>query len=210
MITNLLVPVDGKTLDWPRKAANAINFLLNRANRATDGIDGLTDRVDALEANDELQDTHIATATGWGNYSDPGTQAIPANTRTLLTISGATKDETQKPGDIATFWNGTTSTLPGRDGDGGTWRLKFRATPDDAVASTILIEADIGGAIGVLDEMERSLTKGAAVSHAISWSNSYFMRATFAANGAKFYVTTDGPVTLTAKSILVHRTHKAR
>lgn len=148
--------------------------------------------------------------TGWGSYSDAGTQSIAANTRTLLTISGVTKDETQKPSDIATFWNGATNTLPGRDGDGGVWRLKFQVTATDATASTLLIEADIGGAIGVLDEFEKPMTRGAGVMQPVTWNNAYFMRATFAANGAKFYVTSDGPLSIAAKSILIHRTHRAR
>lgn len=206
----LNVPVDGKGLDWPRRVANAINALLRQARQASDGVDGLGARLDTAEGDITALQDAASVATGWGSYTDSGTQAIAANTRTLLTINAAAKDETQKPGDVPALWDGATNTLPGRNGDGGTWRLKFKATPTDTLASTLLIEADIGGAIGVLDEFERPLSKGAGIEHAITWVNSYFMRGTFAANGARFYVTSDGPVTIQSKTLLVQRTHKAR
>lgn len=152
----------------------------------------------------------LSATPGWANYADSGTQTIAANTRTLWTNAATSKDETQKPTEVPFFWDAANSLIPGRDGDAINIRLKMTATPLDTTASHLLIEFDIGGAIGVLDSHSFPLTDGALMGMPITYPLPAFNRTTFAANGAKIYVTSDGPVTLSGKSLLVQRVHRGR
>jgi len=49
MNQNLIVPVDNKTLDWPRRVANAINWLLGRDAATKAKLAELEARIEALE-----------------------------------------------------------------------------------------------------------------------------------------------------------------
>lgn len=43
------IPVDNKTLDWPRRVANAINYLLGRDTAIKAKLAELEARIEALE-----------------------------------------------------------------------------------------------------------------------------------------------------------------
>lgn len=162
--------------------------------------------VDTLKS----QTDPLVATPGWANYADTTTQMLAAGVRTKWTNAATSKDETQKPGEIATWWDTPNNKIPGRDGDAINIRLKMTATPQDTTASSLLIEFDIGGAIGVLDSHKFPLTDGAMVSMPITYPLPAFNRATFAANGATIYVTADGPVILSNKALLVQRVHRGR
>lgn len=158
----------------------------------------------------KAQTDPLVATPGWANYVDASSQAIVANTRTLWTNAATSKDETQKPSEVPFFWDTANNLIPGRDGDAINIRLKMTATPQDTTASHLLIEFDIGGAIGVLDSHSFPLTDGALMGMPITYPLPAFNRATFAANGARIYVTADGPVTLSNKALLVQRVHRGR
>lgn len=158
----------------------------------------------------KAQTDPLYATPGWANYADPATQTLAAGVRTVWVNAATSKDETQKPSEIATWWDTLNNKIPGRDGDAINIRLKMTATPQDTTASSLLIEFDIGGAIGVLDSHKFPLTDGAQVSMPITYPLPAFNRATFAQNGATIYVTADGPVTLSNKALLVQRVHRGR
>ncbi|WP_394659895.1 hypothetical protein [uncultured Novosphingobium sp.] len=162
--------------------------------------------VDAIKA----QTDPLYATPGWANYADSAVQTLAAGVRTIWTNAATTKDETQVPAEVGSFWNPATSKIPGRDGDAINIRLKMTVTPQDTTASSLLIEFDIGGTIGVLDSHKFPLTDGAMVAMPITYPLPAFNRSTFAANGATIYVTADGPVTLSNKALLVQRVHRGR
>ena len=181
-----LVPVDAKGLDWPRKVANAINYLLK----------WVTDR---------------GEATGWAVYNHGGgAQAIAANTRTKLTIDGASKIESQLASDTGPLWDTATNKITGRNGDAINIKIQFVFTPTNSSATEIDIEVDIGGSIGVVEYDTRALTRGAGNPHNITLAFPAYTLDTWEANGGEIYVEVDGPGSVTALRIVIVRVHKAR
>lgn len=147
--------------------------------------------------------------TGWGFYSDgSGAQALLEEDRTLLTNDKATVIEDQLPSDITTFFD--SNAVLGNEGDDRTIRLAFDATGSDQFLTEIIIEFDIGGALGVIDTKTVAMTTGAGVTQSINETFELFCGATFQANGGRIYVTADAPCTINNKTILVKRNHKAR
>lgn len=53
MNQNLIVPVDNKTLDWPRRVANAVNYLLARSAAQDERLTTLEAKAIELEARIE-------------------------------------------------------------------------------------------------------------------------------------------------------------
>lgn len=159
----------------------------------------------------EYQPPTLASAsrTGWAYYIDQeGAQAFLADERTLLTNDAGVTLDSQKPEDVATFWTG--NALQGVDGDDRTMRVQFSVTPDDATTTGVLIELDIGGAQGVIDRKRVPITVGAAVEQEVSEAFELFCGGTFEANGCQVFLTFDGPVSVTGKTVLAKRGHKAR
>lgn len=193
------IPVTATNMpEWVRRAATTINNLLSQMNNLASATD-----VSDLKAL-------VVSKSGWANYADTGAaQAITADTRTVWTNNAGTKDEEQKPTDVDRFWDDTVNKLPGRDGDAIAIRFQMVFTPADATASMLVVEVDVGGAIGVVDALSFPIVTGAGVPQHISWNVLAFQRATWVANGGTVFVTADGPGTITAKRVLVSRMHKA-
>lgn len=195
------VPVDSRRQDWPRLVSNAFKA----ADSALKGI-----AAGSSTTGDELA-TYQTQATGWANYADTaGAQALTANVRSVYTVNAGSKIETQKPADVTTFWNAANNTITGREGDGILVKIQSVFTPSTAAASRCLIEVDIGGAFGVVEEHKFPITDGAGVAHPLSWTFAGYTLDTWAENGGTIYITADGPGSLTAKRVVITRTHKAR
>lgn len=188
------VPTDGKRGDWFRLAANAINYLLRQRDPEV-----LNERITTLEGS-----------TGWGNYPHSGTQAIPANTRTKLVIDGVGKIESQLPTDTGSLWDTATNTIVGRNGDSIVAKVQFVFTPDDGTAAHMDLQVDIGGAVGVVEEETKDVTRGAGVPHPLSVPFPAYTLNTWAANGGEIYMTVDGPGVVSDARVVILRTHKAR
>ena len=180
-MTGRLVPVDSKSLDWPRKVANAIN---------------------ALQSETEF-------ATGWGAYNHTGsTQALTASTKATLVNNAGSKIESQKPSDIDTFYDG--SVITGRNGDGISVRLELTFTPDDGTASYFWVAVDIGSGSPIEIYPSRfEITGGALVAHQISYSFPGYTLSTWEANGGAVKVLSDGPGVVSDVVYVIHRLHKA-
>ncbi|GAA0729986.1 hypothetical protein [Sphingomonas japonica] len=188
MSGELLVPVDGKGIDWPRRVANAIN---------------------ALQASLAALQLRVDDKSGWANYRDSTAgQALVADTRAQWTNNAATIDDSEKPTDVATYWDAADNAVPGMAGDAVVLRIQSTFTPSDGTASMLTMDLDIGGGT-LVDQQSIAITGGAGVPQRISFTSLGFQRDTWEANGAKVYVTADGPGDLTNKRILVARMHKA-
>lgn len=81
MSKELIVPVDGRGADWPRRAATAINWLLTQIGALRGRVDALEGqasdhetRLDAVEASLASFDTRI------GSIEAPGIRAVTADT----------------------------------------------------------------------------------------------------------------------------------
>ena len=150
-----------------------------------------------------------AQLTGWAAYVHTGDpQAITANIDTALTNNAGSVIETQKPTDIASFYDG--AVITGRIGDSIMAGVEFTFTPSDGVASMLSVCIDIGGAIGKLYVEEFPITNGAEVPHRISYHPPAYTLDTWQANGGTVTVRADGPGVVTATRYVIHRLHKAR
>lgn len=157
-------------------------------------------RIDSLEG-----------ATGWAVYNHGGgAQSLATSTRAQLIIDGATKIETQLPTDTGPLWDTSTNRITGRAGDGIVVKVQCVFTPTSALASEILFDVDIGGAIGIVEYQTFAVTKGAGMADYISWTFAAYTLDTWAANGGKISATADGPGDITALRVVVQRTHKGR
>ncbi len=150
----------------------------------------------------------ISRGTGWGGYfNTAAAQVLVANTKVTLTNNAATVIETQKPVDVATFYNG--SVIPGRNGDGIAIGIEFTFTPSSALASMMSVAIDIGGAVGELYLHEYPVLRGAGVAHKVSYNITAYMLDTWQTNGGAVKVLADGPGSVTAVRYVVQRFHKA-
>lgn len=151
--------------------------------------------------------------TGWANYQD--TQytdvspfSILADTDTILPNNAGSTLDSQKPADIATFYNG--SVITGRNGDGLSITVDFVAIPTSAAATTLETWLDIGGSVGELYRRIVTFPKGSGVSRPINFTVNGYTLDTWEANGATVYVRSNGPVDIHTIRYLLTRTHKAR
>lgn len=157
--------------------------------------------------------------TGFADYAD--TQytvgspfAVTGGVDTLLPNNAGLIYDTEKPTDIATFYDGTVIT--GRDGDGLTFTFEFIAVPTNVGTTTIEIWLDITGGTGTptnLANLYRRLEtfeKGVGVEKTITYSISGYTRNTWEANGGVVKIRTNGTCDIYGVRYVLHRTHKAR
>lgn len=187
-MSGLTFPETYSNKDWPRRVKQA--------------FDRQGQRIDALELLASQQ-------TGWASYAHSGaSQALTANTDTILTNDAGTVLDTQKPSDISAFYNG--SVITGRNGDGLGVHLQLTFTPDDGTASMLQIWVEIGGSFGPLFTEMFPITLGSGMAHMLSHNFFAYTAATWEANGGTIYVRSDGPGVITGKIFDFHRLHKAR
>ena len=157
--------------------------------------------------------------TGWADYSDGlYTQASPlalvANVETFLPNDKAATLETQKPTDIATFYDG--ARIIGRNGDGIAITLNFTATPTVTATDQVLVWVDITAGTGTpvkLANLFKNITsfkQGVGVERPISLTFSGYTADTWEANGGRIKIQANGACNVYDISYTITRTHKAR
>lgn len=154
-------------------------------------------------------------ATGWGNYRDTQyTSAspllIPANTRTLLPNNAGVKDESQLPEDMVTFYNQVTSRILATNGSDFIITARVRVRPTNEEATMVMLQVEIGsaGSPVVIETGQRTLPWGINVESAMNFTFSGYALDTFAATGARMFITSDGPIEVYGVSYVIKRTHK--
>jgi hypothetical protein len=157
--------------------------------------------------------------TGWGDYSDGlYTEASPlalvANVATFLPNDKATTLETQKPTDIATFYDG--ARIIGRNGDGLAVTVNFKAKPTVTATDEVMVFVDITAGTGTpvkfanLFKNITSFKQGVGVERPISLTFSGYTAATWETNGGRIKIQANGACDVYDISYTITRTHKAR
>lgn len=161
------------------------------------------------------------STTGWADYSDTtytlgSPFSVLANTDTKLPNNAGTIIDSQKPSDVTTFYDNVSETITGRNGDGITITVDFKATPTNANTEFLEIWLDITGGTGTpsnLSNLYRRIVtfpKGNGIERPINFTVTCYTLATWEANGAEVYVRANNTVDIYDIRYVVTRTHKAR
>lgn len=157
-----------------------------------------------------------AINTGWASYVDtqyPDSDnafTLSANTDTVLPNNAGTKIETQIPIDIDEFYNGSTKTIPGRNGDNLDVMIFFNAVPSNN-NQWLDIWIDIGGSIGEIYRQTFSFPKGSGTERGILYAlPSAYTAATWESNGGQVYVRSNHDLDIYGINYNFDRSHKAR
>ena len=150
----------------------------------------------------------LSDASGWGAYVHTGaTQVLAAGVKVTMDNNAGSVIETQKPSDIATFYDG--SVITGREGDGVAIGVELTFTPSSGAASLITVAIDIGGAVGELYVQEYTILHGSGVAHKVAYVANAYQLDTWEANGGLVKVVADGPGDVTLVRYVIQRLHKA-
>ena len=156
--------------------------------------------------------TELYGVFGWAQYAD--TQytvgspfSVAGNVDTVLPNNALNNIETQKPLDVATFYDG--SVITGRNGDGIAITVDMLAIPTNANTSYVEIWFDIGSGQDLYKRII-SFPKGNGVERPINFSVSGYTLGTWEANGATVYVRADNTVNLYDIRYVITRTSKAK
>ena len=163
--------------------------------------------------------TEVYGRTGWADYSDGlYTQASPlalvADVATFLPNDKAITLESQKPTDIATFYDGTK--IIGRDGDGIAVTVNFTAVPTVTASDEVLVWVDITAGTGTPAKLANifknitSFKQGVGIERPISLTFSGYTASTWETNGGRLKIQSNGACNIYGISYTITRTHKAR
>lgn len=151
---------------------------------------------------------------GWGLFSDAATAleanavTIAANTRTLVTIDGGTGSITTHVGNSGIQWSANEHIGAGI-GDSWSHRLSFMAKKSGGAAAYILADMDINdGGSTIIAAQEQALRTDTA-GHPLTFNFLGYSLSTYAANGARFYITSTAQIQVWAKSVFIRKDFKA-
>ncbi|MAM29838.1 MAG: hypothetical protein CMC13_12515 [Flavobacteriaceae bacterium] len=152
--------------------------------------------------------------TGWGDYVDGQyTSASPLivnTTKITLPNNAATTRDSQKPTDIATFYDATTQTITGRNGDAINISVEFKARPNSSSVTRLTVAIDIGGAVGEIYIRDFVLSKGNNVEHYYLSSFNAYTLDTWENNGGTVKVVSTASTDIYDIRYIISRVHKAR
>lgn len=153
--------------------------------------------------------------TGWADYAD-GTHTSFATgfdvgtTKVTLPNDAATTVESQLPIDVTEFYDATSSTITGRNGDGLNIVIEFKATPTTNQVTRLTVAIDIGGAVGEIYTRDFVLAKGQNVEHYYLSSFNGYTLGTWEANGGTVKIVSTDAIKIHDIRYVITRTHKAR
>jgi hypothetical protein len=146
---------------------------------------------------------------GWASYEDGAYLATTvANTPLQLTFGKPIALESHIPEGVATYWETTGHTIPGRLNDGISLQFTFSAEPLD---NNLYLDVwlDLGGSIGIIYPQTITFPRGSGVVRKVVYNlSSLYQLSTWVANGAKIYVESNGAVEITKPKLNVHRNYK--
>jgi len=153
--------------------------------------------------------------TGWGDYVDGTyTSASPltltAFSKVTLPNDATTVRDSQKPMDVTEFYDATTSTITGRDGDGVNIVIEFKVNPTINKNTKITVAIDIGGVVGEIYTRDFITSKGIGVEHFYLSSFNAYTLNTWELNGGTVKVESDYAAEIYDIRYIITRTHKAR
>lgn len=153
--------------------------------------------------------------TGWadyvdGTYTSASPYVLAGSTKITLPNDAATVRDSQKPIDVTTFYDSTTSTITGRNGDGINIVIEFKARPNTSSVTRLTLAIDIGGAVGEIYIRDFVLAKGNNVEHYYLSSFNTYTLDTWETNGGAVKITSTDSVDIYDIRYVITRTHKAR
>ncbi|MFG6686127.1 hypothetical protein ACGK9U_06070 [Mariniflexile sp. HNIBRBA6329] len=152
--------------------------------------------------------------TGWADYVDGTyTSASPfvvSTTKLTLPNDADVVRDSQKPIDVTTFYDSTSSTITGRDGDGINIVIEFKARPNTTSESRLTLTIDIGAPVGEIYKRDFVLNKGNDVEHYYLSSFNAYTLGTWQANGGIVKVVSTASIDIYDIRYVITRTHKAR
>lgn len=164
----------------------------------------------------------LAGRTGWIDYVDTqytsGTPlSLTADTDTLLPNNAGTVVSSNAPknGSTAlTLYDG--NVITGREGDGLSITLDFKALPTSGAATYLEVWFDITGGSGTPTALanlyKRLITfpKGSGEERPVNFTVATYSLDTWEANGAVVKLRSNGPVSIYDIRFILHRTHKSQ
>ena len=162
-----------------------------------------------------INENRVNDYTGWADYVD-GTYTslnpflLTANDKVILPNDATTKRDSQKPIDVAEFYNSTNSTITGRDGDGLNIVIEFKVRPTANQTTKITVAIDIGGVVGEIYTRDFITSKGIDVEHYYLSSFNAYTLNTWEANGGTIKIVSDYDAEVYDIRYVLTRTHKAR
>lgn len=152
----------------------------------------------------------LERTTGYVSYRDAAaSQNIPADTATAVANARSVVDETQKPADVETFYDG--NRFRAHLGDALLYRITFDVTPTDDrnTATQVAVFLDYGAPGAKLFYQVKPIGLGYDQKEPITYLVLIYAGATFAAQGARLMVESDGPLLLENVSYFVSRIHRS-
>ncbi|MFC7356487.1 hypothetical protein ACFQO1_02210 [Jejudonia soesokkakensis] len=154
--------------------------------------------------------------TGWGDYVDGFyTDVMPfelesADGIVTLPNRASTVRDFQKPIDVSTFYDATSETITGRDGDGLNIVIEFKVKPTQNQTTKITVAIDIGFPVGEIYKRDFITSKGVGVEHFYLSSFTGYTLGTWETNGGTVKISTDADIEVYDIRYVLTRTHKAR
>lgn len=154
-------------------------------------------------------------ATGWASYLDTQyTSASPliltGGQRVLIPNNALSKNESQIPEDLATFYNPVNGKITGSAGSDLIITLRAKMIPKtmDTVSATVQLDIGTVQTPIIIDGVTVTLPWGVDIEQNLSVNFSAYCLQTFETNGGKLYITANDLLHLYDITLLVKRTHK--
>lgn len=162
-----------------------------------------------------IDENRLSDYTGWADYVDGVyTSASPfsltAFNKVTLPNNASVVRDSQKPVDITTFYDSSTSTITGRNGDGINLMIEFKSKPTTGAITKLTVAIDIGGTVGEIYVRDFILSKGNGVEHYYLSSFNAYTLDTWEVNGGTVKILSDASADIYDIRYVITRTHKAR
>ena len=162
----------------------------------------------------KLNSTNNNDFTGWADYVDGMyTSESPftiTTTKQTLPNDANTIRDSQKPIDVTEFYDATSATITGRNGDGINIVIEFKARPNTANNTRLTLAIDIGDPVGEIYTRDFVLSKGNDIEHYYLSSFNAFTLDTWEANGGTVKIVATAATDIYDIRYIITRTHKAR
>lgn len=162
-----------------------------------------------------VSDNNVNDYTGWADYTDGTyTSASPlvlsSSNKITLPNNANTIRDSQKPSDITTFYDETSQTITGRNGDAINIGIEFKARPNTSSVTRLTVTIDIGAPVGEIYTRDFVLAKGNGVEHYYLSSFNAYTLNTWEANGGTVKIVSTASADIYDIRYVISRVHKAR
>jgi len=125
-------------------------------------------------------------------------------------MNAATIRDSQKPIDVSTFYDSSTQTITGRNGDAINLVIEFKARLTTSSVTRLSLSIDIGGVVGEIYPNTFVLAKGQNQEHYYLQTISAYTLDTWETNGGTVKIESNQSAEVYDIRYVITRTHKAR